>query len=76
MFIYLYVERGEGREKEMERNIDVWEIHWWVASCTPPAGYLSCNPGMCPDLESNLRRFGSQAGSQFPEPHQPGLINF
>ena len=24
LFIYLFPERGEGREKEMERNIDVW----------------------------------------------------
>ena len=23
-FIYLFLERGEGREKERERNIDVW----------------------------------------------------
>ena len=23
-FIYLFLERREGREKEMERNIDVW----------------------------------------------------
>ena len=31
-----------------------------VASLTSPAGYLACNPGMCPDWESNLRPFGSQ----------------
>ena len=24
LFIYLFIERGEGREKERERNIDVW----------------------------------------------------
>ena len=24
LFIYLFVERGEGREKERERNMDVW----------------------------------------------------
>ena len=23
-FIYLFLERGEGREKERERNVDVW----------------------------------------------------
>ena len=23
-FIYLFLERGEGKEKEMERNINVW----------------------------------------------------
>ena len=35
---YLFLERGEGREKERERNINVWEIHWLVASCMPPLG--------------------------------------
>ena len=25
-----------------------------------PTGYLACNPGMCPDWESNQRPFGSQ----------------
>ena len=30
-------------------------------------------PGRCPDWESNQRPFGSQAGTQSPEPHQPGL---
>ena len=47
-------------------------------------GYLShtpywgpnhaCNPGMCPDWESNWWLFGSQAGAQSTEPHKPGLI--
>ena len=31
-FIYLFLERGEGREKERERNINVWlplaTTHW------------------------------------------------
>ena len=30
-FIYLFLERGEGREKGKERN-DVWEKHWSAAS--------------------------------------------
>ena len=33
---------------------------------------LSCNPGMCPDWESNQRPLGLQAGTQSTEPHQPG----
>ena len=67
----MYVfKRGEGREKE--RDISVREIHGSVASHTPPAGDLACNPGMCPDGESNLRPFSSQASTQFTEPHQPG----
>ena len=44
-----------------------------VASQVPPTGDLACNPGMCPDWELNQRPFGSQAGTQSTEPHQPGL---
>ena len=39
-FIYLFLERREGREKERERNIYVQEMHQLVASCTPPTGEL------------------------------------
>ena len=31
-FMYLFLKRGEGREKEKERNIDVREKHQSVAS--------------------------------------------
>ena len=31
-----------------------------VTSLEPPTGDLACNPGMCPDWESNLRPLGSQ----------------
>ena len=47
-----------------------------VASGAPPAGHLAHNPGMCPDWELNWRSFGSQAGTQSTEPHQPGLNFF
>ena len=59
LFIYLnlFSERGKGREKERERNIDVRETHHLVASHMPPAGDLSQNPGMCPDKESNWQPF-------------------
>ena len=52
-FKTLFLERGEGREKVRERNIDVQEIQQSVASCTPQTGDLAHNPGMCPDWESN-----------------------
>ena len=39
-FTYLLLDRGEWREKERERNIDEWEKHQWVASCTGPNGNL------------------------------------
>ena len=35
---------------------------------------LAHNPGMYPDWESNWQPFGSQAGAQSIEPHQPGQI--
>ena len=60
------MERGERREKEREKHQCV------VASCAPPTGDLVCNPGMCSDWELNWRPFGSQAGTQSTEPHQPG----
>ena len=41
----------------------------------PPPGNLACNPGMCPDWESNQQPFGSQSSAQSPEPHQPGLTD-
>ena len=69
-FIYLFLDRGEGRDKgmkkESERNINVW-----LPLMTPPPGNLARNPGMCPDWESNWRPFGSQAGTQSTELHQP-----
>ena len=54
-FIYSFLERGEGRERE--RNIDVWEKHQRVASCMHPSRGPAGNPGMCADLESNLWHF-------------------
>ena len=73
-FIYLlFLERGEGKKKERERNISVW------LPLTPPAGDLAHNPGMCPDRESNQSTFSLQVGTQSIEPHQPGqllILNF
>ena len=58
-FIYLFLDKGEGREKERKRNLNV------AASHTPPTGDLAHSPGMCPDWESNQRPFGLLARSQF-----------
>ena len=71
-FIYLFLEVGGKREKERERNIDVWKETSIVASRTPPSGNLAPNPGMCPDPDLNWQPFGLQAGAQSTEPHQPG----
>ena len=65
LFVYF---RQSGREVEREG-----EKHHVVASCMPPTGDLSHNPGMCSDWESNQRPYGLQAGTQSTEPHQPGL---
>ena len=51
--IYLFSERGEGRGKERERNIDVWEQHLLVVSCSPPTGDLAHSTSMCSDRDWN-----------------------
>ena len=48
LFTYLFLERGEGREKKGERSIDVW-----LPLPMSPTRDLACNPGMCPDWELN-----------------------
>ena len=66
-FIYFFLDRGEGREKERERNINVVG-----AFLAPPTGDPAQNPGMCPEWESNRKPFGLQTGTQSTEPRQPG----
>ena len=61
---FIYFLDGKGGRKR-ERNINVW-----VPLVPPPTGDLVCNPGMCPDWESNHPPFVSQAGAQSTE--QPG----
>ena len=64
LFIY-FLERGEGKEKDKERNIHVWLPLAW-----PPTGDLAYNPGMCPDWELNWGPYGLQATAQSIESHQ------
>ena len=68
-FIYLFLERGRERERKGEKHQCV------VASHAPHTGDLACNPGMCPDWESNQGPFGLQADTQSTELHQPGLFS-
>ena len=68
-FLFNFRERGKEGEREGEKQQCV------VAPPMPHTGDLTCNPGMCPDWESNRRPFGSQAGTQSTEPHQPGLYH-
>ena len=65
--INLFLERGREGEREGEKH------QCLDASPAPSTRDLVCNPGMCPDWESNQRPFGLQAGAQSTEPHQPGL---
>ena len=69
-FIYLFLERGREGEREGEKHQCV------VASHMPHTGDLACNPGMCPDWESNWRPCGFQAGTKSTEPHQPGRAHY
>ena len=66
-YLFIFRERGKEGEREGKKHQCV------VASRAPPTGDLACNPGMCPDWEWNLWPFGSQAGMQSSESHQPGL---
>ena len=67
LFIYLFLERRREGGREGEKHVCV------VASLAHRTGDLALNPGMSPDWESNRWPFGLQAGTQFTEPHQPGL---
>ena len=58
LFIYFFREEKGGRKEGRETSM---------------CGFLlGGNPGMCPNWESNLQPFGSQATAQSTEPHQPG----
>ena len=65
---YLFIFRQRRREGERKGE----KHQCAVASRVPWTGDLACNPDMCPDWESNQQPFGSQAGVQSTEPHQPG----
>ena len=64
-YLFFREKRSEG-EREGKKQC-------MVASHTPPNGDLACNPGLCPDWESNQWPFGSQASTHSTEPHQPGM---
>ena len=62
----MFRQRGREAEREGEKHQCV------VASHAPSTRDLACNPGTCPDWESNRRPFGLQAGTQSTDPHQAG----
>ena len=59
-FKVLFIFRERGREGERETSMCGCLLH-------APNGDLTCNPGMCPDWESNLQPFASQAHTQSTE---------
>ena len=71
--LFICFQRGEGRQKERERSIDVRESHRLIACHTRPDQGRTRNPGMCPDWESNPGPFAVQDGTQPTEPHRSGL---
>ena len=75
LFIY-FVVRGKGREKVRKRNIrNVLEVHQLVVSLSPPTGEPGPQPRRVPRQGLKRQPFGSQAGAQSTEPHQPGLVS-
>ena len=60
--------------KERERNINVREKDRLLLVHTRTEDQ-TCNPGMCPDKESNQRNFTQWNDSQPSEPHRSGLVH-
>ena len=56
-FIYLFLKRGEGREKERQRNTDAREKHQSFASCLCPDQGLNLKPRHVPCLGNELATF-------------------
>ena len=73
IFIYFYFWfKREGKEKEREET-SMWERNIdWLPSVHAPSGHQTCNPGMCPDWESNQWPFSLLDEAQPTEPHQLG----
>ena len=63
---YLFSETGrEGEGKGKKHQFD--------ASHMSPTEDLACNPGTCPEWETNRQPFSTQASTHSTEPHWPGL---
>ena len=64
----MFRQRGREEERKGEKH------QCMVTSPMPPTGDLACNPGMCPDWESNWQPFTLQSSAQSTEPHQLGRM--
>ena len=65
-YLFIFIERGR---EEGERNINVW-----LSVTCPPLETWPANQACALDWELNLQPFGSQAGIQSTEPHEPGIF--
>ena len=63
-FIYSFLERREGREKERERILMQERNINWLPLTGTPTGDWTRNLGLCPDWESNQKPFALQDDSQ------------
>ena len=56
--LFIFLERGEGREKGRERNLDVREKHRFVASHTCPDQALNLQSGPVPQPGTEPKPLG------------------
>ena len=72
ILLFIFLERGEGREEERERNINVWLPPACLLLATWPAAQACALIGNGTSDPLVYR----QVGTQSTEPHQPGLNCF
>ena len=67
IFFHCFLEREEGKE----RGTSMWErnIVWLPNPVCTPTGDGTCNPGLCPDQESNRLFITLQDDVHMTEPH-------
>ena len=73
-FIYLFLENGEGKENERERNIYVPEKHQSVVSRTSGQGTWPTTQTCAPTRNQVMGPFSLWDNAQPTEPYQSGLI--
>ena len=62
----------EGDKHQCERETLIGQL----PLICDPTWDQACNPGMCPDQESNPQPFHLWDDTRPTEPHQPGLTHF
>ena len=73
--LFVFRKRGRKGERERERNIDLQEKHWWVASRMLPTADLACNPGMCLGIEPVTLWFAGRHSIYWATPARAFLKN-